>query len=132
MTPGEKRTVLAVLRDLRAAGYAPVAVWDGEAYNWPNAEGNIETTYDRTGLPDAIDIDLTDDQALELVDGLDECTLHFTHQNKRTWGNRGVFFVMGNDPEGTEVLADHHCPDGEDFTRILNELTDRLIEGGAP
>jgi hypothetical protein len=126
VTLGERKVIMRILQELRAAGYAPVAVHDGEVTHFIDTDDVMTDSDEVDNPPEEMSHDLTDSQVFAFLDNLDEATLHFTHQNRRTWGNRGCMFVMGNDPDGREVLSDHHYPEGEDFSRILDKITNEL------
>jgi hypothetical protein len=115
MQPIERAILIALLVDMRAAGYEPAAVWDGEAYLMA---GGAEYKQKRmrmhssqsadTDAPDEITQPMTDDEVLDAVGSVDDpTTLHFTHHRKRTWGNRGALLILGN---GEDIISDYHSP----------------------
>jgi hypothetical protein len=126
----EKTILTALLRDMRAAGYQPCAVWTGEDYVMADARGgtsearNGSTRLDRAVRP------LTDEEVFAVFADYDMATptLHFTHLNRDTWGNRGVMIVEGN---GEDIISDFHCADGEPFSPIIQAIYDKLSEGAA-
>lgn len=103
----ERVIVRRLIRAMKAKGYRVAAVWDGEEYQMPGKDGNM-TSLELDDAPDNITRPMTEREALESVDSVDECTLHFTHANAKTWGNRGALLVLGN---GEDVIADYHCSD---------------------
>lgn len=123
-----ERTILtALLRDMHAAGYQPAAVWNDGEYVLGKGEQTISLPPgSRKAFMDHIERPLTDAEALEHVDSVDCSTLHFTHQNATTWGDRGVFIVLGN---GEDCLSDYHCPTGEPFASVIGALMSRLERG---
>lgn len=135
MTTIERTIIAALIRDLNKAGYLPAAFYDGEAYQMASADGIV--SYDieprilssqpcKSAAPDEIFRAMTAAEAIAAVDSVDEGTLHFTHRNARTWGNRGVMLILGN---GEDVVSDYHCADGEPFSKVIEALYDRLNEG---
>jgi len=131
----ERTIITALLRDMRAAGYQPAAVWDSEEYVMAGKAGALEH-FEADSAPDEITRALTDKEALDELDAVDAyTTLHFTRHNARTWGNRGVMIVLGN---GEDVISDYHAPledsdewDGaaEPFERIIEAIYDRISDG---
>jgi hypothetical protein len=124
----ERLILTALLRDMRAAGYRAAAVWDGDEYNLAGSETEYSTV-NRDGSPATIERALTDDEALFLIDSVDDCTLHFTRQNADTWGNRGVFIVLGNDED---CISDYHAPKNEPFCDVITAIYDRVEKGLLP
>lgn len=126
----ERLMLTALLRDMRRAGYEPAAVWDGEEYvcaRSANAADGVKSFPARA--PKKIHRALTDEEALEAIDSVDESTLHFTQRNAREWGNRGVLLILGN---GQDVMSDHHCADGEPFGEIISAIWDKVQDGKLP
>lgn len=127
----ERTIISALIRDMRAAGFQPAAVWDGEAYVMAN--GTFEQNSMRfhssqspdTDAPDNIERAMTDVEALAAIDSVDDSTLHFTHQNATTWGNRGVLLILGN---GEDVISDYHCGDTA-FSAVVDGIYSRLNAG---
>lgn len=125
----ERLIISALLRDMRAAGYQPAAVWnDGEYVVGRLLTGKSDSLHagSRDAVMSHIERPLTDAEALEHVDSVDCSTLHFTRQNATTWGDRGVFIVLGN---GEDCLSDYHCPKGEPFVSVIESLSGRLERG---
>jgi hypothetical protein len=120
----ERIIIAALLRDMRAAGYQPAAVWNDGDYVLADPFGRI-TSREPGDIADLTHINrpLTDAEALEHIDSVEVSTLHFTHQNATTWGNRGVMLVLGN---GIDVISDHHVAKGEQFGKVIEELCDRI------
>jgi hypothetical protein len=122
----ERRIVLALVADMRKSGFEPAAVWDGEEYQMIGNAGHVR------GFPsdDAhghIRRALTDTEVLTAVDSVDDSTIHFTHQGATTWGNRGVYIVLGN---GCDCISDYHCAESEPrFAAILEGISERIDAG---
>lgn len=125
----ERMILIALMRDMRAKGYEVAAVWDGSQYCMAVPKGEVEY-FDDGDPPTAGDIvrPLTDAEALHAIDAVCESTLHFTHRDKKTWGNRGVLVILGN---GKDVLSDFHAPDNEPFCGVVTIIYDKLEEGAA-
>lgn len=124
----ERVIITALLRDMRAAGYQPAAVWDGGDYVMARPDGSCGSR-EKAEVPARIVRALLDEEAFEVIDSVDDCTLHFTNHNAQTWGNRGVMIVLGN---GEDVISDYHSPSGEAFTTIIDAITGRLDAGLVP
>lgn len=122
----ERVIIKALIEDMRAHGYEVAGVWDGEEYVLPNPDaidGAFQYAPNDESTPTDITRAMTTDEALQAIDTVDDCTLHFTHQNKKTWGDRGVFLVLGN---GEDVISDHHDPRGEPFSEVIADLGDKI------
>jgi hypothetical protein len=126
----ERVILSALLRDMRAAGYQPAAVWDGGEYVMACADGSVKSR-EHAEVPARIERPLTDAEALDAIASVDDSTLHFTHRNQQTWGNRGVLVILGN---GEDVISDHHCArgEGETFDAVIDAIYDRISNGGTP
>lgn len=125
----EMNIITALVNDMKAAGYEVAAVWDEGAYIMAKTE-TATCSVVGAGVAEEIVRPLTLRETLEAIGSVDCSTLHFTHQGKRTWGNRGVFLVLGNGPD---VISDHHVPRGEEkFQEIIDGVIGRIesIEGG--
>jgi hypothetical protein len=128
----ERVIIRALLRDMREEGYQPAAVWDGGAYVMAHAtfDENSQRLHSSqspdTDAPDNIVRPMTDEEVLEAVDSVDECTLHFTRKNATTWGDRGVYLVLGN---GEDVISDSHGAKGESFGAVIDHLYTQLEAG---
>jgi hypothetical protein len=131
----ERVIITALLRNMRAEGYQPAAVWDGGAYQMAD-----DKTYEpdklpmlsrkrNTAAPEEITRSMTDEEALRSIDSVCECTLHFTHRNAKTWGNRGVLLILGN---GEDVISDFHDAADEPFSEIINTIYNRVAAGQLP
>lgn len=96
----EKMIIRRTIRELKAAGFVPVTVWDSEEY--------VPATTAR--------------KVIETLDAVDyNCTVHFAPaKNRKAWGNLGVVFVLGN---GIDVISDYHCGNPE-----FSEAMDRVSE----
>lgn len=110
-----ERVILGkLLAAMREAGHSPVAVWDGEEYQGAKATGDADVIGDKPAI-------MSDKEVLAAVDSVDFSTIHFTHRNTRTWGNRGVFVVLGN---GEDVISDHHVAANEPtFQAVIDALS---------
>lgn len=130
----ERMILIALMRDMRKAGYEVAAVWTGDEYRMACPEGRVKNyAYDdnERGMPVApskIIRSLTDVEALKEIDSVDQSTLHFTHRNAKTWGNRGVLVILGN---GEDVLSDFHATEREPFGKVIRNIYDKLNNGQA-
>lgn len=80
----EHEIVRVLLKHAKAAGYVPVKVWDGGEY--------VEATTER--------------EVLDAVFAVCTSTVHFAPEaNQSTWGNLGVFLVVGNEQD---LISDWH------------------------
>lgn len=140
----ERTIITALLRDMRAAGYQPAAVWDSEEYVLARADGTflLSNVWDNGTIverpwgtqryalgtePIEIARPLSDEEVLVELDSVDaDCTLHFTHHNATTWGNRGVLLIQGNDED---VISDCHCADDEPFEGVIEAIYERITKG---
>ncbi len=133
----ERHIIAALVRDMAAKGYKVAAFWDGEAYQMPGSDGAMTSfeaeprfhssqPTEAKGMPQTIKRAMTEAEALEAVNTVDEGTLHFTHHHKRTWGNRGVFIVLGN---GEDCISDYHAVEREPFCEIIEAIYDRISNG---
>jgi hypothetical protein len=138
----ERVLILALIRDMRTAGYQPAAVWDGEAHVLAKSANLADglASFDaeprmlssqptKSEAPANILRPLTDDEALQAIDTVDESTLHFTDCNATTWGGRGVLIILGN---GEDCLSDYHVAKGEPFGGIIERIYDRISDGHTP
>lgn len=114
----ERYVITALMRDMRAAGYQVAAVHDGEGY-W------MSTGWHKRA-PATIAEPVTDARALEAINSVDDCTLHFTDQNSTQWGDHGVLIILGN---GQDCLSNAHVYDNEPFNIIIEAIYDKLNEG---
>jgi hypothetical protein len=120
----ERQILIALLKDMRAAGYQPAAVWDGEQYVIARSDGDVMSIDSKAGSGyERIARPLTDREALEAIDSVCDSTLHFTHHNAETWGNRGVLLILGN---GEDVISDSHDAKDEPFGEIIDAVCRRI------
>lgn len=107
MTPVEKRinTERKVIRHLLSVawrhGYALTRVWNGECNEYPK----------------------TEEQALDEVFSVDECTMRFKHPDQPK--SHCAVIVLGN--SGWDCIAD--CSEGEGWDQVMSVMTaycDRL------
>lgn len=124
----ERTIVTALLRDMRIAGYRPAAIWDGCEYVLGGEAGELLNVASDDAIVDCgIARELTDAEVLEQIADIDDFpTLHFTHLNKSTWGNRGVMLITGN---GEDIISDYHVVAGEPFGAVIERLYDCLSNG---
>src|SRR5262245_44024697 len=118
----ERSMVRGLIRAMKAEGYKVAAVFDSEEYVYAAAETALGAeTREDSG---AVRHTMNEREALDAVFSVDTCTLHFTHRNALTWGNRGVFIVLGN---GADCLSDWHSPDKdkEPFGEIPFRMADK-------
>lgn len=110
MTPGEAAMVKATVAAMEQRGYSLTHVWDGGEF--------VKTP--------------TLDECLAAVDSVSESVIHvrkldadpLTHHSSRV----AFFVVLGNDPTGEEVIADHSgVSDVEDATREAWEEVSRWL-----
>ncbi|HEY1900750.1 MAG TPA: hypothetical protein VGG49_13260 [Steroidobacteraceae bacterium] len=118
-----------LMKDMRAAGYQPAAVWTGEDYVVGIADREqtlVEVS--ATDPPDQIERPLTDEDVFSVFADYDmhAPTLHFTHQGKLTWGTRGVMLVEGN---GEDIISDYHVAEGEQFGAVIDAIYERIEQG---
>lgn len=136
----ERVIISALIRDMKAAGYEPAAVWDGELYTMAVGEVGEHRNFagpasmyleppDEPEAPAEIIRPLSDAIAMSAIDSVDDCTLHFTHRNAKTWGNRGVLLILGN---GEDVVSDYHVADGELFGEVVERIYQRIYYGRLP
>jgi hypothetical protein len=136
----ERVIILALLKNMREAGYEPAAVWDGEEYvmavgeageyrSFPAEPRLLSSQPTKTTAPATIMRPLSDAIALRAIESVDESTLHFCHRNARTWGNRGVSLILGN---GVDVVCDYHSATGEPFGEVVDAIADRIDKGQLP
>lgn len=114
----ERYVITALMRDMRAAGYQVAAVHVGDGYVM------ARTTLHRA--PATIAEPMTDAKALEAIDSVDRCTLHFTDRNSTEWGDHGVLIILGN---GEDCLSDSHSHENEPFNGIIDAIYDKLNAG---
>ena len=123
----ERVIITALLRDMRAAGYLPAAIWEGEGYTMACGDVGCTESYARSKAPEEITRELTNTQVLTTLEEYDfDCTVHFTDKGARTWG-LGVLLILGN---GEDVISDYHV--NEDLDRITDAISNRLDKGLAP
>lgn len=116
----ERAIIKALIVAMAAAGYQVAAVWDGEVYQMGGGKSYMPPAF----VPDhAPGMDET--AALEAIYSVDECTLHFTHKGKHSWGNRGVLLILGN---GADVISDYHCAD-KNFDDVISAIYARIEDG---
>lgn len=114
----ERAILVALIENLSAAGFKPAAVWTGEDYQ--RADG-VE------GDCGSIDKPMTTAEVLKVFDDFDMLTptVHFTHQHRLTWGNRGVMVVNGN---GLDFISDWHAGDLM-FDAVVTMVADAASDG---
>lgn len=98
----EKLIIRRTIRELRAAGFIPVCVWDSEEY--------VPATTLR--------------QVIETLEAVDfNCTVHFAPaSDPKDWGRMGVMFVLGN---GIDVISDYHLPTTRpEFGAAMDRVTE--------
>jgi hypothetical protein len=117
----ERVIIRQLIADLNQAGYQTAAVYDGGDYIMGRDGKTV--AIDGDAAPSVIDRPLSVDEALEAIDSVDDATLHFTHKDSNTWGNRGVYLVLGN---GEDVISDHHDPENEPFTQVICDLYKKI------
>jgi hypothetical protein len=85
------------------------------------AEGWHVTSIDNGG--DADERPATIDAALDVIFGVDCCTIVVTREGR----NHGILIVLGNDPDGSEVVADYGFsdPDSDGFGALMGRITDQ-------
>jgi hypothetical protein len=116
----EKAILQALVLNLSAIGYKPVAFWDGEEYQ---LAGNKTCSYRASADPKHAKPDvMTEEEVLAAVDSVDEGTLHFAPPNG-IWGARGILLVGGN---GVDLISDYHVADqeplwGETIRRVCRD-----------
>jgi hypothetical protein len=115
----ERYIVVKLIADMRTAGYQVAAVWDDGDYVMGQDDGSVKSTRRAKDFVRP----LTDAEALDAIDSVEISTLHFTHQNKTTWGDRGVMLVPGN---GSDIMSDWHDVIDEPFNAIIERICDTV------
>jgi hypothetical protein len=101
MTKGEVRMIKLVCQYLINAGYAMNSVHDGEE--------RIKTA--------------TVGAALDVVNSVEDSTVYLTRADDQKPAKIALYIVLGNDAEGSEVIADHtDCEIVESAWRNANEI----------
>lgn len=116
----ERAILIALIDNLRSAGFAPAAVWTEENYQLADGE---ELSYSNREIRKP----MTTDEVLKVFDDFDMLapTVHFTHQHKLSWGNLGVMVVNGN---GEDFISDWHNSDRA-FDAIVETVVEAAGEG---
>lgn len=117
----EKFIIQRLIADMERAGYHVAAVWDGEQYQMVDAEGR-PISLDRG--PAHAKRAMSVAQALDSIDSVDDSTLHFTHKDASTWGDRGVLLILSN---GEDVISDYHAGDAV-FESIIERIYDAISD----
>lgn len=119
----ENAILVALIDNLSVAGFKAAAVWTGETYQLADGEerGPRHTSME-------IRKPMTTVEVLKVFDDFDmvTSTVHFTHQNLLSWGNRGVMVVSGN---GEDFISDWHAGD-KAFDAIVDTVSEAAYEGG--
>lgn len=114
----ERAIIAKLCARLLLAGHRIAAVYDGEDYIMAGTIGHDTETYEQGDEPEHIAAPLKLEHALDAIYAVDSiCTLHFTHKDSDTWGNRGVMLVTGN---GSDVISDYH--DYPDIAVVIEKL----------
>jgi hypothetical protein len=115
--------VCLLIDELREGGYVPVAVWDGDGYNY-SPKTSAGAKRNKHGC---MPVEMSVAEVLDVVFGVDNSTIHFAPAAcLDDWGDFGVAIVGGN---GVDCIVDHHVHRGCPWERILNNLGDALISG---
>jgi len=85
---GERAAVRRLLRALTAGGWGLAGIFDGEVMERPKTEA----------------------EAMALVFNLDESSLRVRRPGGKV---HGILIVLGNHPDGSEVVADWNYTDGD-------------------
>lgn len=100
----ERKVIRKLIRVAKAHGYTLWRIWDGEENEYP----------------------ATENEALEVVFGVDECWMRFKHPDRRPQ-THVAYIVLGN--SGPEVIADCSVGEGWDAVMVeMNEYTDKMAE----
>lgn len=121
----ERYIISTLIRDMRAAGYQPCAVWTDPEYVLAGRKGAV-SAFSAAKAPDPAHRALTDEEVFAAIDTGGICTLHFSHRGSMTWGNRGVLLILGN---GEDCISDSHCAKGEAFEDIVERIYDCINNG---
>ena len=105
---GERRAVRKMLRALKAAGWSVAWVWDGGAREAVNG---------------------TEAEVLDAVFAVDDCTVT-VRRDGSAW-THGIYVVLGNADDGSEVIADHGYTEGDPdgFSALMDDIMGSL-DGG--
>lgn len=118
----ERAILVALIENLAVAGFKAAAVWTGETYQLADGE-------ERSPRHRSMEIrkPMTTDEVLKVFDDFDMTTptVHFTHQDLLSWGDRGVMVVCGN---GEDFISDWHAGD-KAFDAIVDTVSEAGHEG---